>query len=328
MWPVFLLGCFGLCLVIGYNENRLSRYNSPGKLVEAVVRGYQSQNNTLLEACYGKSSKQLKGDKEIDFQKKFYLAVDAKGVNINKTEELLSMGDYYCMGVSFDFFLGGRKPLPYYEYYFVHKTGSNYKVLTKLECPRALMDAFQEKKDNMQDSGLYRKYKKQTMDFTSGNPSSAEQIYGRFQDLLEGPPVEMEKNLRLVCSVFLMAIAELGIVCALIYLFRLRKRLRNSARPLSGKTRGRRLSGKSHGRRFRSKYFTPGTERSKGRQRAINRTPINVLRNTGSAGSSGAGGERRRLSHPRTARRRRTKSGGASIFDSRKDNIPHTGTHA
>lgn len=321
-----MLGCFGFCLVIGYCENYFPRYNSPGELVEAVVRGYQSQNNTLLEACYGKSRKQLRGDMEINFQKKFYLSVDAKAVNINKTEELFSMGNYYCMGVSFDFLLKDRKSLPYYEYYFVHKTGGTYKVLTKLECPRALLDAFEEKKDNMQESALYREYEKQTVKFTSGNPASAEQIYGRFQELLEGPPAEMEKNLSLVCGVFLMAIAELGIVCVLIYLFRLMKHLQNTARPLSGKNNGSRISGKSVRRRFRNKYSAPGTEKGRGRQRTLNRTPVNTLQSTGSAAAARSG--RGRLPHPHTAARSQMRSGKASIFDGRKDNIPHTGTQA
>lgn len=225
--------CFGICLVIGYHETHRFSFNSPGNLVKAVVSGYQNQNNALLRYCYEKSTKQILKDREIQFQKKFYLSVDARAVKIQGVEKLFQRENYECMGVYFDFLRGG-KSIPFYEYYFVHKTEKGrYEALTSVECPRTLLDVFEKNKDKMQESSLYRKYMKQTKRFSSENPSISENIYGRFQDLLVGVPPEMKKNLKLVGDIFLMAIVELGIACILIFLFRIRKRFQNTAMSLT-----------------------------------------------------------------------------------------------
>lgn len=226
MRPVLLLCCFSLFIAIGYYKNRLVGYKSPKEVVEAVVHAYQDQSSVLLQSCYDKSAELLRKDREIDFQRKFYLSVGAKGVNMNGTEELFTVGNYFCIGVSFEFLLDSEKSIPYYEYYFVNKTGEgDYKIVTKLESPRALMDQFQERKAKLQEeSPLYQKYKEDTDKFFAYNPSFADETYETFENLLDGAPIEMERNLRLLGVVFVMAIVELGALRALVYFTRTRRR--------------------------------------------------------------------------------------------------------
>lgn len=237
MLPVLLLCCFSLCIVIGSYKNRSVGYKSPKEVVEAVVYAYQDQNDLLLQSCYDKSAELLRKDREIDFQRKFYLSVEANGVNIKGAEELFTVGNYFCIGVSFEFLLDSKKSIPYYEYYFVNKTGEgDYKIVTKLECPRELMNQFQEKKAQLQeDSPFYRKYKEETEKFVASNPSFADETYKTFENLLEGAPIEMERNLQLLGVVFVMAIIELGALRALVYFTRMRRRHRQRLYRIYGK---------------------------------------------------------------------------------------------
>lgn len=194
--------------------------------MKSVVLAYQVQDNQALQACYGKNRESIEKNSEIDFEKKFYLSVEAEKINYHDSEILLKKSNYIYVGVSFDFTFKQGNALPYYAYYIAYEEkDKTYRMVTQSDCPRAVLDYFRLEKEDLQQTKLYQTYLKKDREYVKQYPEYATTAYENFTGLLTGLPSDMAQNLRFLGVIFLIAIVQMIILCLWAMLSRISDRL-------------------------------------------------------------------------------------------------------
>lgn len=217
-----MIGLFSLTFLSGCKVDNAIKDGSSAEIVETLVHAYQKQDDNTLQKCYGISAEELVKDEEISFEKKFFLSMEAKKIEINAVEELFVENDYMYMGVYFDFVEKGGNRVPYYEEILTKQVrNGQYQIVTKIDYPRVVIDQIEANSEKIQKSKIRMTYEEEEQKYAKDYPEYADGIHEKLTQLLKGMTVEMEVNLRFLGVIFLMAIVELWLL--LIATYRLSK---------------------------------------------------------------------------------------------------------
>lgn len=212
-------------ILASYNSQQMPPATSPSQTARMVVKAYQNQDMIALETCYGKDIETLRKDREITFERKFYLAVGAKKIEIVDAEQLLQISDYAYVGVFFDFVKKSGEKIPYYDYFIVYTANDgSCKIMTVKDVPREVYDYFEENSGKASETELHESYLQREKEYIMAYPKSSDQIYGAFKSLINNIPHDMEKNIRFISIIFLIAIMQLWILLIWVYKERVNNR--------------------------------------------------------------------------------------------------------
>lgn len=231
-----------MLFIVVARSRQLMDNKSIAGLIQTFVRAYQYQDNQMLEFCYDKSTEEIKQDAQINFEKKFFLSVDADKVNVRGSEVLLKETGYSYVGVYLDFIMGNGKRLPYYEYYIIQKLkNGSYRVVTENDCPREVMDYFNANSGELKSGSLFQLYEDSEKNYVKLAPEYADTIYQRLLTVFDGMPDEMEDNLRFLSIIFLIAIVQLWLLYTWAYLVAGKKK-KYTKQYLKNKIKGRKIT--------------------------------------------------------------------------------------